>query len=58
LAVPPVVPRDADDDEVIAAAVAAGAALIVSGDRDLLKLGIYDGIPILTPAKALAAIRA
>ena len=36
--VPRVVPGDADDDQVIAAAVAASAALIVSGDSDLLSM--------------------
>lgn len=53
-AVPRVVPTDADDDQVLAAALAAGADLIVSGDRrDLLPLGSYEGIPIVTAAEAL-----
>ena len=48
--VPRVVPNDADDDQVIAAAVAAGADWIVSGDADLLSMGSHQGIPILTAA--------
>jgi putative PIN family toxin of toxin-antitoxin system len=33
------VSRDADDDQVLATAVAAGAAMIVTGDQDLLVIG-------------------
>src|SRR5450830_622794 len=46
--------RDPDDDAVLACALAAGAELIVSGDKDLLVLQSFEGIPILTPAQALA----
>jgi len=49
----PVVIADPDDDQVLACAVAAAAELIVSGDSDLLDLGIYQGIPIVTAAEAL-----
>lgn len=53
-AVPRVVPTDADDDHVLAAALAAGGDLIASGDRrDLLPLGSYEGIPIVTAVEAL-----
>jgi uncharacterized protein len=48
--------RDADDDTVLALALAARADLIVTGDRDLLSLGSYDGIPILDPAAAVTRI--
>jgi predicted nucleic acid-binding protein len=34
LITPRVVPRDVDDDHVIAAALGAGADLVVSGDAD------------------------
>lgn len=54
--VPRVVPNDADDDQVIAAAVTAGADWIVSGDVDLLSLGSYQGIPIITAAQAVEQI--
>ena len=47
------VSRDPDDDHVLAAAIAARADLIVTGDQDLLVLGVYEGIAILTPARAL-----
>jgi putative PIN family toxin of toxin-antitoxin system len=48
--------RDADDDLVLATAVAARAALIVSGDRDLLVLGTFEGIPILDARDAVSVI--
>jgi uncharacterized protein len=43
------VSRDADDDVVLATAVAAGAALMVTGDRDLLVIGRHNGIDIVSP---------
>ena len=55
--VPRVVVTDPDDDQVLAAALAAGADLIASGDRrDLLPLGRYEGIPIVTAREALERI--
>ncbi len=50
--------RDPDDDEVLALAEATLPDFIASGDGDLLVLGSHAGIPILTPAEALAAITA
>jgi len=47
--IPPVVLSDPDDDEVLACAIAANAQFIVSGDRDLLSLTAYRGIPIVDP---------
>ena len=44
--------RDADVD-VLACAVAAGADAIVSGDQDLLVLGSYEGIAIITAREPL-----
>ena len=54
--VPRVVPNDPDDDHVIAAARAARADCIVSGDSDLLSLGGFQGIQILTAAGFLANV--
>lgn len=41
--------RDADDIMVLGTASAAKADCIVSGDKDLLDLGDFAGIPILKP---------
>jgi putative PIN family toxin of toxin-antitoxin system len=52
--VPRVVATDPDDDHVLAAAHSGAADLIVSGDkRDLLPLGSYLGMPIITAREAL-----
>lgn len=56
LSTPRAVPKDADDDHVIACASAAQADLIVSGDADLLELSVYQGMRIVTPTTALAFI--
>lgn len=50
--------RDPDDDEVLALAIAARADFIVSGDHDLLVLQQFSGIPILSPAQAVALLGA
>lgn len=54
----PKVSRDPDDDQVLACALAAKADAIASGDADLLDLKSFQGIPILSPAKALEKIKA
>ncbi len=41
--------RDPDDLMVLGTAVAARADCIVTGDKDLLVLGKYEGIAILSP---------
>lgn len=51
------VSRDADDDEVLACALAARADLVVSGDNDLLVLGSFKGIEVVSAAEALRRIR-
>lgn len=55
--VPQMVASDPDDDHVLVAAVCGGADFIASGDRrDLLPMGSYRGIPILTAQEALQRI--
>ena len=49
--------RDPNDDMIVACAVAAHASHIVTRDRDLLSLGTYDGIAILTPEAFLTLLR-
>lgn len=45
--------RDPKDDKFLEVAVNGKAALIVSGDRDLLDVGRFQGIPIVTAAAYL-----
>ncbi len=46
--------EDPDDDRVLECAVSGRAEAVISGDRHLLALGSFRGIPILTPQAALA----
>ena len=48
------VARDPDDDQLLAIALEASADAIVTGDKDLLVLDPFQGIPILTPRRFLA----
>ncbi len=50
--------RDPDDDKFVETAINGRAHLLVSGDRDLLVLKSVEGIPVLSPADALALIDA
>jgi putative PIN family toxin of toxin-antitoxin system len=50
------VPGDADDNEIVACAVDGKADVIVSGDRHLLKLREYQGIPIVRPMDFLRMV--
>lgn len=47
------IPEDPKDEMVLACALDGQVDLIVSGDRHLLDLGKYQGIPILTPREFL-----
>ena len=42
-----VVKEDPDDNKILECAVTAGSDYIVTGDKDLLRLGSYDSIEIL-----------
>jgi len=48
---------DPNDNHVVAAALAAGASYLVSGDQDLLTLGVVGGIRCIAPAAFLAILR-
>ena len=50
---PPAELRDPDDAHVLACAVSAEADAIVTGDKDLLTLGSFAGIPIVDATEAL-----
>ncbi len=43
--------RDPDDDVILATALAASAAAVVTGDRDLLDLKSFRGVTILSPSE-------
>ncbi|MDA8108797.1 MAG: putative toxin-antitoxin system toxin component, PIN family [Betaproteobacteria bacterium] len=47
---------DPDDDRVLACALAAGADLIVSGDKRFRNLKSWQRIPIVSPTEALEMI--
>lgn len=48
--------RDADDDKFVHAALAAQAAWLISGDRDLLDLREVQGLAVLTATEAWSRI--
>ncbi len=47
-----------EDDLVLAAAASANVDVLVTGDRQLLKLGQYDGVRIVSPREFLAILDA
>lgn len=49
--------RDPEDDKILACAVAAHAEYLVARDKDLLSIGSYEGITMLTPELFLAVLR-
>jgi putative PIN family toxin of toxin-antitoxin system len=57
-ATPGAVPRDPDDDKIVACAVAASVQYIVTRDDDLLSLGNYAAIAIITPEDFIHIVRA
>ena len=48
-----VVKDDPDDNKILECAQSAHSECIVSGDKDLLRIRLYDGIPIMTVAEFL-----
>jgi len=46
--------RDPDDDHVLGCAMAAGATILITGDKDLLVLHPFRSTAIVTPAQFLA----
>jgi putative PIN family toxin of toxin-antitoxin system len=46
--------RDAADDKFIACALAGNAGIIVSGDKDLLAVGLHADVRVLRPARFVA----
>ena len=49
--------RDRNDDHILGCALAAGAQILVTGDKDLLELHPFRGIAILAPARFLEAAK-
>jgi predicted nucleic acid-binding protein len=56
-ATPGAVPRDPDDDMIVACAVAASVKHIVSRDDHVLSLGSHAGIPISAPEQFIGLVR-
>ncbi len=48
--------RDSKDNMVLEAAVNGQAGIIVTGDKHLLALGLFQSIPIVTPASYLESV--
>ena len=46
--------RDRDDDKFLETAIEGGADCLVTGDRDLLDMSPFMGLPILSPSDFLA----
>jgi putative PIN family toxin of toxin-antitoxin system len=51
-----VITNDPDDNRILECAVEGQAHLIVSGDRDLRRMKVYQGIPIVTPTDFLRTL--
>lgn len=50
--------RDKDDLPVLAAAIAAGAEVLVTGDKELLDLGHIEGLEIISPRQFWEKVKA
>ena len=49
--------RDPNDNMIVACAIAARADYLVTRDRDMLSLGEYEGVSIVTPEAFLQMLR-
>lgn len=49
-----VITEDPDDDRILECAVASRSDAIITGDKDLLRRGVYEGIRILQVGDFLA----
>ena len=49
---------DQEDDLVVATALSARARYLVTGDADLRRLGLYEGVEFLTPREFLTYLEA
>ena len=56
--VPRVELQDKDDLFILAAAIAAGAEVLVTGDKELLRLGHIEGLEILSPREFWETLKA
>jgi putative PIN family toxin of toxin-antitoxin system len=56
LSIVPAVARDPNDDMVLATAIAGRVDYLVSEDRDLLELRVYEGIQIVSAASFLTIL--
>jgi uncharacterized protein len=56
--VPGVELQDKDDLFILAAAIAAGAEVLVTGDKELLRLGHIEGLEILSPRQFWEKLKA
>ncbi len=45
--------RDPDDNKVLETAILGGCTYIISGDKDLLILGVYRDVQVVTPTQFL-----
>ncbi len=49
--------RDPDDDKLLETALMGDAGCLITGDRDLLAMSPFRGIPVLTPAAFLDSVK-
>jgi predicted nucleic acid-binding protein len=47
-----------EDDQILAAAVSARAEYLVTGDKQLQQLGIYQGVRVISPRAFLDLLEA